>query len=304
MRKILVPAWLAVLGATLTVVGAGLAQERAGGLPNPFYAMDTCTKDLSLRSDIPPAAQFEMLKETGYRGIAWTEEAPEAVRAALSELAVRGLSMYAIYCGASAAPDGSLTVSPQLEPLLDVLKGQPTVIWLHIGGKGPAISALSGSESVIAELRRLSDAAAQRNLKVALYPHVNEWTERFADALRVAELVDRPNFGVTFNLCHALATGAEPEIPRLLERAAPRLFMVTINGADSGVARPDWSRLIQTLDHGNYDVGIVLRSLQKIGYGGPIGLQGYGIGGDRRANLEASQTAWKRLSAQAAGAAQ
>jgi sugar phosphate isomerase/epimerase len=262
--------------------------------------MDTCTKDLSLRSDIPPAAQFDLLKDTGYVGTAWTEDTPEAVDGALAQLGTRGLTMYAIYCGATTSPDGTLTVSPRVAPILGVLKGQPTLIWLHIGGKGPAISSLSGSEPVISDLRQLADEAHQRNLKIAIYPHVGEWTERFADALRVAELVDRDNFGVTFNLCHALAMGAEPEIPTLLERARSKLFMVTINGADSGVPRPDWSRLIQTLDRGSYDVGIVLRALRKIDYRGPIGLQGYGIGGDRRDNLERSQGAWKRLSAQAA----
>jgi sugar phosphate isomerase/epimerase len=299
MRRAYVLALLA--GVAIASAGA-IAAEPADGLPNPFYAMDTCTKDLSLKSDIPPSAQLDLLKETGYSGTAWTEEAPEAVTAALAALKSRGLTMYAIYCGATASPDGTLALSPQVTPLLDVLKGQPTLIWLHIGGKGPAISSLSGSEPIIAELGRLADEARQRNLKVAIYPHVGEWTERFADALRVAELVNRDNFGVTFNLCHALATGAEPEVASLIERAGPQLAMVTINGADAGVSRPDWSRLIQTLDHGSYDVRIVLLALRKIDYRGPIGLQGYGIGGDRRDNLQRSLGAWKRLSAQAAAA--
>jgi hypothetical protein len=37
-----------------------------------------------------------------------------------------------------------------------------------------------------------------------------------------------------------------------------------------------------------------------VGYRGPIGLQGYGIGGDRRANLAVSMAAWRKLSASAA----
>jgi hypothetical protein len=54
--------------------------------------------------------------------------------------------------------------------------------------------------------------------------------------------------------------------------------------------------LIQTLDHGSYDVGVVLGTLKKIGFEGPIGLQGYGLGGDRTENLARSMEAWRRLS--------
>ena len=116
----------------------------------------------------------------------------------------------------------------------------------------------------------------------------------------MARLVDRKNFGVTFNLCHALAAGDEDKIPALLEEAGASLFAVTINGADAGVKGPQWNRLIQTLDRGSYDVGIVLRTLKRLGFKGPIGLQGYGLSGDRRDNLARSMGGWKRLSAKAA----
>jgi hypothetical protein len=88
--------------------------------------------------------------------------------------------------------------------------------------------------------------------------------------------------------------------PKLLEEAKQVLFAVTINGADADVGRPDWRRLIQTLDRGTFDVAGLLRQLRRLGYTGPIGLQGYGIGGDRRANLAASMAAWRKLSRAAA----
>ena len=106
--------------------------------------------------------------------------------------------------------------------------------------------------------------------------------------------MDRKNFGVTFNLCHTLAVGDEPRIPALLEQAGTSLLAVTINGADADVKGPQWNRLIQTLDRGSFDVGVVLRTLRKIGYDGPIGLQGYGLEGDRRDNLARSMAAWRK----------
>ena len=101
---------------------------------------------------------------------------------------------------------------------------------------------------------------------------------------------------MTFNLCHTLAAGDEARIPSLLEEAGSSLLAVTINGADAGVNGPRWDRLIQTLDRGSYDLTIVLNALKQARYQGPIGLQGYGVSGDRRQNLARSMGAWERLS--------
>jgi sugar phosphate isomerase/epimerase len=262
-------------------------------LPNPFYAMDTCTKRPYPQNDISPAQQFDLLKELGYEGIAWTEEAPEKVSAAVADAEARGLKMFAIYCTAGVDSQGKLTFSPLVEPLMKTLRGHGTILWLHIGGGGPAVSSLKADDPAVAQLRELADKAKGSGLRISIYPHIGDWTERVLDAVHLASLVDRENFGVTFNLCHCLATGEEAKIPSILEEAAPYLMTVTVNGADAGVKGPDWKRLIQTLDRGSYDVGIVLRSLEKIGFEGPIGLQGYGLGGDRRDNLARSLKAWQ-----------
>jgi sugar phosphate isomerase/epimerase len=268
-------------------------------LPNAFYAMDTYTKRPYPKNDIPPAEQLDMLREIGYDGIAWTEEPPEQVKAVVAAADARGLKMSAIYFGATVTPEGNLSYSPQLEPVMDVLRGHDTLIWLHLGGKGPQVSGLKADSPVIQRLRELAGKADHDGLRIAIYPHVGDWTERVQDAVQVARLVDARNFGVTFNLCHCLAMGDEARIPALLVEAAPFLFTVTINGADAGVKGANWKQLIQTLDQGTYDTTIVLRTLRQLRFQGPIGVQGYGIGGDRRDNLERSMRAYRRLSAAA-----
>jgi sugar phosphate isomerase/epimerase len=237
---------LAMILVTL-VVGTSLSFAAPPGLPNPFYAMDTCTKRPYPKNDITPAQQFDMLKELGYAGIAWTEESPEQVKKAAQEAEARGLRMFAIYCSATVTPAGELKPSPLVEPIMDALQGHDTLIWLHIGGRGPKIESLSGSEPVIARLTELARTAERHGLRIALYPHLGDWTEHFRDAVHVARLVDRRNFGVTFNLCHTLAVGDEDKIPALLEEAGFSLFTVTLNGADAQVKGPQWNRLIQTL---------------------------------------------------------
>jgi sugar phosphate isomerase/epimerase len=280
---------------TLTAMLAVSLLAGPTGLPNAFYAMDTCTKRPYPRNDITPAQQFDMLKGLGYAGIAWTEEPAGQVTVAAKEAEARGLKMFAIYCSATVNAEGQLKPSPLIEPIMDALRGHDTIVWLHIGGRGPRIDELTPSSPVVEQLRALAARAERNGLGIAVYPHVGDWTERLSDAVGLARLVDRKNFGVTFNLCHSLAMGDEQRIPRLLEDAAPFLMTVTINGADTNVKGPQWNRLIQTLDRGSYDVGIVLRTLEKIRFRGPIGLQGYGLGGDRSENLKRSMEGWQKL---------
>src|SRR5262249_55080832 len=149
--------------------------------------------------------------------------------------AKRGLKMVAIYCQARVTPDGQLTHSADLSKLMEALKGRGTIVWLHIGGKGPAFESLTDKEPLVKTLRELSEVARTNELRIAVYPHVGEWTARFGDATKLAKVVNHKSFGVTFNLCHCLAMGDEDKIPALLEDARKVLFTVTINGADAGV---------------------------------------------------------------------
>ena len=82
----------------------------------------------------------------------------------------------------------------------------------------------------------------------------------------------------------------------MLAEAAPHLFLVTINGADSGAARTSWDRLIRPLDEGSFDLIPLLKKLRALNYSGPIGLQGYGVKLPPKDNLARSMVAWQKLS--------
>ena len=114
------------------------------------------------------------------------------------------------------------------------------------------------------------------------------------DAVRIAEKVDRPNVGVTFNLCHWLRVSQNRDAKAVLEKAMPHLFVVSINGADTD--GKDWKTLIQTLDRGTFDMKGFLETLRDAGYTGPIGFQGYAIGGDAYDNLKRTMAAWEKHS--------
>ena len=260
--------------------------EPAG--PNTFFAMDTATKDDKHKT---AKEQVEMVKELGYAGIGCT--AGEGVGEMLEELDKNGLRLFAVYLGANIDADQQ-KYGPELKEAIEVLKGRNSILWLFVQSKKLKPSSLEGDASAVQVIREIADMAAESGLRVALYPHTGFWVERVEDAIRVAKKVDRKNVGVTFNLCHWLRVDDEENMKSLIKSAMPYLFVVSINGADSG--GKDWKQLIQTLDRGSFNILRFLKALKKSGYTGPIGLQGYGIGGDAYENLKRSMSAWRKLS--------
>jgi sugar phosphate isomerase/epimerase len=255
---------------------------------NPFFAMDTSYR----RPGLTREQQLDLVKQLGFSGVSEDIRAADQTKTQLAEIESRGLKLFAVYAPAKATSDGNVTVPGDLAAVMEALKGHGAIVWLHIGGKGPAFDALTGNEPIITKLRELSDTAKADGLQIAIYPHFGEYTAHLGDAIRLAKIVNHDSFGVTFNLCHNLANGDEKQIPDLIATAGSKLFIATINGADTGVKGADWSKLIQPLGSGSYDTKIVLKALDEIHFAGPIGFQGYGIKGEPRAILEPTMKAW------------
>lgn len=268
--------------------------ETAPPFDNPLAAMDTLTKPRYPESDLPMEAQLDLVRDAGYAGVTW-DAMPAAETGRLVDAArARGLRIFAVYAGATLARDG-LTWGGTLPDTMRALEGTGAVVWLHVGSSDFGRSSPEGDAVAVPALRRLADLAAAHGLRVALYPHVGDWVERVSDATRLARRAGHPALGVTFNLCHSLMLGEEERIADLLAEASPHLFLVTMNGADTGAAGTSWDRLIRTLDRGSFDLRPVLRMLHGLGYAGPVAVQGYGLKGDVADNLRRSKGAWDRL---------
>lgn len=279
--------WSQRMGWSLAVM-LGVSQGSFGHAigDNPFFAMCTGTKD---EAHTTPAAQVAMVKELGYAGTDLIGVA--GLKDVLEAIDREGSRFFALYTPVRIDPE-----QPQweegLEDALALLEGRDCVLWVPMTSAIHPPSSPEGDEAAVAVVRRLADLAAAKGLRVALYPHTNDWMERVEDAVRVARKADRPNVGVTFNLCHWLKVDGEKLRERIVE-ARPHLFMVTINGADAG--GDNWKALIQPLGDGTYDVRPLLALLEELNYEGPIGLQGYGLGGDVAENLRRSMAAWRNL---------
>ncbi len=262
------------LAATLLLPGAAPAAER------PLFAFDNGLPD------VPGLEQkAALLKQLGYAGIGWRPGRTAEMLAALDR---HGLKMFATYVVLNAtATDCPLPAATVAE--IDALAGRDTIVWLGIAGT-------STDAVVVPAIRRVADAAARNRLQVAIYPHVGFHSDTVAAALRLATLADRPNVGVSFNLCHFLKQQDEAELEATLRAAAPRLLLASLNGADAGDTRAmDWNRLIQPLGAGSFDAARLLKLFDEIGYQGPVGLQCYQLKPPARDHLGASITAWRTL---------
>jgi sugar phosphate isomerase/epimerase len=276
---------LALSIATSLFTAAALAESPA----NPFFVLSNGVAD---EKHATPESQAALLAELGYDGIG--PSGTQGVPAMLAALDRHGLAMHALYVGANLDPDQP-RYEPGLAEAIRQLKGRETFVWLYVRSAKFKRGSPDGDRRAAEIVGEVAGMAEQSGLRVALYPHTGFYVETVQDALRIAKRVDRPNMGVTFNLCHWLKVEGDHNLEARLEEARPHLLVVTINGADSAGA--DWKTLIQPLDRGDFDQLRLLRILQAQGFRGPIGLQCYAVPGDKRENLQRSMAAWRTLQA-------
>jgi sugar phosphate isomerase/epimerase len=258
--------------------------------PNPFFAMDTSTKD---PNHTTAAQQAQMLKDLGYAGIGPGYSGVVPLTEMVKELDSRDLQLFAVYAGINLDA-GAQPHDPSLKDAMKVLEGRNAILWIFAQSSKLRPSTTEGDARAVEILRELADAAALHKVRLSLYHHNAFWMETIEDTVRIAEKVNRPNVGVTFNLCHWLRVSKSRDAKAAISEAMPYLSVVNINGADSD--GKDWNTLIQTLDRGTFDMRGFLEILRDAGYTGPIGFQGYGIGGDARENLKRTMGAWEKHS--------
>ncbi len=273
-----------ILGAAL-LTPAATAADRSGPKTNAFFAFCIDTHDAKKRN---LEQQAQMLKELGYDGVGhlWLDNLAER----LKTLDAAGLRLFQITLMVDIAP-GKTPYDPRLKEVVPLLKGRSVQFALLVNGLKPSDPA--GDARAVEVVREIASLSSEAGAQVVLYPHTAFWLERIEDALRVADKVDRTNVGVMFNLCHWLRVSKDRDYKQPLRKALPRLLAVSINGADDVDPQPGWSRYIQPLDQGSFDVLAFLKALGELGYSGPIGLQCYGIQADAYETLGRSIKAYR-----------
>ncbi len=264
----------------------------AAGAAEPvrFFAMDTAARQA-------PAEAAAVLAELGYDGFGGR---PATAKAFAAELGKRQVAFVNAYHVTKFTHDAA-ELPADLVQAIQALEGLDATLWLGIQQVrlpvGIKAGPTAGDTVVVPALKQALVLAKAKRVKVSLYPHAGFWAESVDTCLRVANAVDDPDLGVTFNLCHWLKVeGGERDPVPVIKAALPRLNFITINGADGGDTRKlGWDKLIQPLGRGTYDVRTFVANARAAGYRGPFGFQGYAIKMDPKALLKETMEAWKGM---------
>ncbi|MCP4455808.1 MAG: TIM barrel protein [Planctomycetes bacterium] len=255
----------------------------------PFFALCMDTHDARKRT---LAEQATLLKELGYAGCAhlWLDQLETRVKT----LTQAGLRLFQVYVRVDLSKTEPFDAK-RMAQILPVLKPHQTQLALLITGGKPSDTALD--DQAVRTIKRLADMTRPHGVTTVLYPHTNDWLETCADAVRIAEKINRPgDVGVMFNLCHWMKADPNRNLRAVLQEARPWLMAVSLSGSDTpDQVRAGPGQWIQPLDQGSYDIKECLRILEDTGYASPVGLQCYGIGGDAKKHLARSVSTWGHL---------
>jgi sugar phosphate isomerase/epimerase len=235
--------------------------------------------------------QVKLLKNLGYDGIEL--EGLDNYEEKLKILDKYNLKVFMVYIQVDLEKEEPYDT--RLHDFIKRVNGKDVTLWLHIHSEKYGPSDPAGDALCVPILRKLADFTGTNNVKLALYPHSRFWLEKVGDSVRLTQKADRDNLGAVFNLCHFLKTDTRDSLEIKLVKSIPYLSAVSINGADDGITRDmEWTRLIQPLGEGSFDVSKILSLLKINNYKGPVGLQCYDIKGDPAVFLKTSITTWER----------
>lgn len=233
--------------------------------------------------------QAKLLRELGFDGAGFSLWFGDKLDKNLKTLDEAQLPVNLLWTSVNLKP-GATPLDPRVLDAIKKLKGHPVTVAVLLQGLPPADPR--GTETAVLALRKLGDAAAEANIKIAVYHHAGDWAESLSHAASIVKQVNHPQVGLCFNLCHWLKIEGRKDYRPVLRENASKIFAVTINGAQ--LDAKTWTNgLIQPLDAGDFDNRPLLTTLREIGYRGPIGLMCFGIPGDARDHLQRSMRVWK-----------
>jgi sugar phosphate isomerase/epimerase len=260
-------------------------------LDNTFYAFNNCMRSMP---GTPEALeeQVELIKRIGFDGIAGhVSQDNFELRAALDMME---LKMPEIYWGISIDEMGGMKYKEGLDAVIKDSKIRDLMVALYINADTFLENKTAGDPLVANAIAELADFASPYGVKIAIYPHIGNYCETSEHSVRLAKLAGRDNVGAIFNTCHLLKVEGEAGWDEKLLNALPYLYMISINGADSGDTQEmGWDRLIQPLGEGTFDTWKLVKLAKNNGYDGPFGLQCYNIKQDCEVALTKSMQTWE-----------
>ena len=260
---------------------------------NEFFALHNIIRGDSTYNTFDK--QVELVKNAGFDGIEINQiESFDGMKSALDQFQFKGSYFYVkLQLGDP--------IDNRLESAINKLKGTNTIIAPYILADTKRFKPNSpeGDSEAIKLLQLISMWSKKSGLQVAIYPHFSFYVERTDHALQLAQKVNRKNVGLSFNLCHWLATTSLTERTDLknhLKELKPYLKMMTISGAYDVISQKKtiFDDYILPLGTGNFDTYDLVKFMVKtIKYKNPIGVQCYNIKGNKPQLIKNTMSVWK-----------
>jgi sugar phosphate isomerase/epimerase len=272
------------------VFDASFAQK----IKNDFFAFHNMIAEDSTYDSVDK--QIGLVKSAGYDGIEINDHDNfDEMKTALDKHAFKASFFYVQI---SLEPP---YMEDRLEDHIGQLKGSKTIIAPFIVSKSKSFPGDPEADTLLIRLmRQLADWADKSGLQVAIYPHFGLYVARSDQALSIIKAVHRKNLGLSFNLCHWLATTQPQErsqLKPLLKELSPYLKMITICGANDVVSpKPTlWDDYILPLGTGSFDTyGLLKYCLLDLRLSVPIGVQCFNIKTDHYQLVQNTMLVWKQ----------
>ena len=231
-----------------------------------------------MMTEYTPAEQQDILKKSGYSGVALVVNTEGDLPALDDHINAPGMKqgefrLTAVLTSLEITADSIKPGIVFLEKLFSRLEKTKAIFW-PIVGKGTTDERVSKAFLQIAEL------ASKYSVPVVLYPHDQTYMETASHALKLIKMTGRKDLMLSFHLCHELRAGNGPNLGKAIQEVAPYIALASINGADNEMQADSiegWDDAIRPLYTGSYDTQNYLDELVKSGYKGPIVLHTWGI---------------------------
>lgn len=275
--------YLLFLATLLAIPQFALSQK----IKNKFFPLHNIIRGDSVYNTYDK--QVALIKNAGYDAIEISQlESFEGMKEALDKHHFKGSYFY-IKLNVEDP-----VIDPRLKGYIRQLKGSGTVIAPYIMSDAKKyVEPVPKADSIVVKLvGEIGDWAREAGLQVAIYPHYNYYVQRLNHTADLVKKINRPNVGLSFNLCHWLATtdaDGRKSLRKDLAELSPYLKMVTVCGANNVIStKPkQWDDYILPLGSGDFDTyGLLRYIIRDLHYKGAIGAQCYAI---KRPKLELVQ---------------
>ena len=285
MKKIL------LFALTVTMFfGVSTAQKKE--LDNTFFCFNNSMKMPNAPESFEE--QAALIKKIGFDGM--EGHSGENYHQRWAALDAKGLTMPQMYWSMTLNDDGEVTYDEEIKDIIKNSKNRDLTVAIIVRADQYKQKKDEGDKIVARAIGELADFASPYNVKIAFYPHVWLYYEKIDHIVKLVNMIDRDNVGAIFNVCHFLKAEGEQHLKDKLLKVLPHLFLVSINGADSGNTKEmGWDQLIQPLGDGTFNTYQVVKILWDHGYEGPIGIQCYNVDQDCRLALYKSMSTWRKF---------